>query len=104
MSNCRDWNAWHDHMPGPGSTPTLHVTGTCEFATAGNSAESRKYEPQGINPKDLLLDLGLHEPYGDTSAEVLSDVSADFSEETSLEYDTVSIVDVKVGIPVQETS
>ena len=90
MLNCRDWNAWHDHMPGPGSTPTLHVTGTYEFATAGYSAEPRKHEPQGFNPKDLLLDLVVHEPYGDISAEILTDVPASYSEETSMEYDTVS--------------
>ena len=85
MSNCRDWGAWHDHMPGPGSTPTLRVTGTREVATAGYSAEPREHEPQGITPKDLLLDLVLHEPYGDVSAEVLADVPASYSEETSIE-------------------
>ena len=104
MPNCRDWNAWHDHMPGPGYTPTLHVTGTCEFATAGYSAEPRKHEPQGITLNDLLLHLVVHEPCGDISAEVLADVPVSFSEETSMEYGTVSIVDVEVGIPVQETS
>ena len=103
MPNCRDWYAWHDHMPGPGSTPTLHVTGTCTFNTAGYSAELRRIR-QGINPKDLLLELVVHEPSGDVAAEVLTDVPVSYIEETSMEYDTVSIVDVELGIPVHETS
>ena len=87
MPNCRDWYAWHDHMPGPGSTPTLHVTGTCTFDTTGYSVELQKHEPQGINPKDLLTDVPVR-----------------YDEETAMEYDTVSIVDVELGIPVHETS
>jgi len=90
-------------MPGPGSTPTLHVTGTCTFNTAGYSAELRRIR-QGINPKDLLLELVVHEPSGDVAAEVLTDVPVRYSEETSTEYDTVSIVEVELGIPVHETS
>ena len=46
----------------------------------------------------------VHEPSGDVAAEVLTDVPVSYSEETSTEYDTVSIVGVELGIPVQETS
>lgn len=104
MPNCRDWYAWHDHMPGPGSTPTLHVTGTCTFNTAGYSAELKPAARQGINPKDYLMKLVVHGPSGDVVAEVLTDVAIEYSEETSMEYDTVSILDVELGIPVEETS
>lgn len=104
MPNCRDWYAWHDHMPGPGSTPTLHVTGTCTFNTTGYSAELKKHEPQGINPKDLLLDLVVHEPSGGIAGQAFTDVPVRYDEETTMEYDTVSIMDVEMGIPVHETS
>jgi hypothetical protein len=59
---CRGWLVWHDHEP-PGP-PVLHVRGECEFPTAGFSVELRRREPQGINPKDLLLDRIVREPSG----------------------------------------
>lgn len=90
-------------MPGPGSTPTLHVTGTCSFNTDGYSVELKPRQP-GINVKDRLLELVVHEPSSDVVAQVLTDVPVRYSEETSMEYDTVSILDVELGISVQETS
>src|ERR671921_935687 len=58
--NCSDWYAWHDHEP-PGPA-TLRVTGKCEFRTTGYKVKLKRREPQGINPKDLLLDLIVEEP------------------------------------------
>lgn len=86
--DCHGWSAWHDHQP-PGS-PVLHVHGECEFPTAGYSVELRRSEPQGINPKDLLLDLIVHEPSG-PAAQVITTVEARYREETDFEYDTVTI-------------
>ncbi|MDQ0248665.1 hypothetical protein J2W22_000712 [Sphingomonas kyeonggiensis] len=31
----KDWKAWVDTMPGPGSSPTLHVTGQATTPTSG---------------------------------------------------------------------
>jgi hypothetical protein len=53
----RDWYAWLDLMP---PTPDhLHVTGEVWVANPGIDAVLRPHEPQGINPRILLLDLWL---------------------------------------------
>lgn len=88
LGACHDWSAWHDHQP-PGP-PVLHVHGECEFPTAGYSVELKRSEPQGINPKDLLLDLIVHEPTG-PAAQVITTVEAHYREETDFEYDTVTV-------------
>lgn len=96
--DCHDWSAWHDHQP-PGP-PVLHVRGECEFPTAGYSVELKRSEPQGINPKDLLLDLVVHEPSG-PAAQVITKVEARYREETDFEYETVTIKGY-ASIPVEE--
>ncbi|WP_213268877.1 hypothetical protein [Hyphomonas sp.] len=35
----RDWAAWVNRMPGPGATPTVHVTGQVDVPTGGYSFE-----------------------------------------------------------------
>ena len=62
---CSDWNAWIDLMPGV--EPTLHVTATCEFPTTGYGVSLTRHEPQGENPRDLLLDFEINEPDGPVS-------------------------------------
>ncbi len=96
---CRDWSAWHDHQP-PGPT-VLHVSGECEFPSAGYSVELRRSEPQGINPKDLLLDLTVREPSG-PAAQVITPVEVRYREETDFEYDTVTILPNGVSVSVQD--
>jgi hypothetical protein len=98
---CRGWSAWHDHEP-PGP-PVLHVRGECEFPTAGFSVELRRREPQGINPRDLLLDRIVREPSGPV-AQVVTVVEARYREETDFEYDTVTIFPDGVSLQVQEVS
>ena len=97
--DCRDWSAWHDHQP-PGP-PVLHVRGECEFPTAGFLVELERREPQGINPRDLLLERIVHEPSGPV-AQVITVVEARYREETDFEYDTVSILPDGPSISVQE--
>jgi hypothetical protein len=97
--NCREWSAWHDHRP-PGP-PVLHVRGECDFPTAGYSVELRRREPQGINPKDLLLNRMVQEPSGPV-AQVITSVEARYREETDFEYDTVTILPDGVSVSVQE--
>jgi hypothetical protein len=38
VSASRDWSAWINRMPGPGATPTLHVTGQIDLPTPGYTA------------------------------------------------------------------
>jgi hypothetical protein len=97
--SCRDWSAWHDHQP-PGPA-VLHVRGECEFPTAGYAVELRRREPQGINPKDLLLDRVVREP-SEPTAQVVTVVEARYSEESDFEYDTVTILPDGASVPVQE--
>jgi hypothetical protein len=99
VGECRDWSAWHDHQP-PGP-PVVHVRGECEFPSAGYSVELRRKEPQGINPKDLLLERVVHEPSGPV-AQAITVVEARYREETDFEFDTVTILPDGPSIPVQE--
>jgi hypothetical protein len=63
------------------------VHGECKVSTASYEVELKRHEPQGINPKDLLLTRIVHEPSGPV-AEVETVVEVRYQEETDLEYDT----------------
>ena len=97
---CSDWSASHGSRP---PAPfVLEVVGKCKFPTAGYSVELRRHEPQGINPKDLLLDLVVHEPTGPV-AQVVTEVEARYEEETDSEYyETVTILPDGPSIPVEK--
>jgi hypothetical protein len=99
--NCHDWQAWHDRMPG--SRPTLHVTGRCEFPTSGYAVRLERGEPQGTNPRDLLLDLVVTPPTGPVT-QVVTEVEARYEEETDAEYDTATIRPDGPQIEVKTTS
>jgi hypothetical protein len=87
--DCRDWRAWLDREPP--DPPRLHVAGTCTLPTPGYSVELRRHAPQGINPKDLLLDKVIHEPTG-VNPQVLTDVAVSYAEQTESEFETVTIL------------
>ena len=101
---CHDWKAWHDRMPG--STPTLHVTGSCTCPREGFTIRLEKQEPQGINPKDLLLRLEISEGeggyggYGGGGTEQ----QVEFEEQTDFEYETVTILPDGGTVKVEQTS
>ena len=97
-TTCRDWTAVLDREPrGPA---TLRVHGTCRFDTAGFSVELRRLEPQGINPNDLLLERIVRPP-GGSVAQVITDVDVEYSEETDLDFETVTILPDGPTIEVQ---
>jgi hypothetical protein len=96
---CRDWIAIHDRQP-PGPS-RLTVRGTCTFPTAGFSVTLRRHEPQGINPRDLLLDRIEHPPTGPVAL-VVTDVEVTYSEETEVGYETVTIQPDGPSMPVTE--
>jgi hypothetical protein len=96
------WDAWHDRMPG--GAATLHVVGTCNCPLPGYTLELQRQEPQGINPRDLLLRLVETAP-NDGHTTVITPVPVEFRRKTEASYDTVSIVpDGPVGIPVRNVS
>jgi hypothetical protein len=97
-NGCRDWTAVLDRRP-PGPAGLL-VHGTCNFDTAGFSVELRRVEPQGINPKDLLLERIEHSPTG-VVAQVVTDVDVEYSEETDADFETVTILPDGLTIDVQ---
>jgi len=96
---CHDWYASHDHMPP--EPAVLRVTGTCTLPTEGYKVELYRHEPQGINPKDLLLDKVVIAPV-DPVTPVRTDVEARYEETTDVEYDTVTILPDGPSIPVEE--
>jgi hypothetical protein len=99
QGDCRNWTAWIDLQP-PGP-PTLHVAGECEVPSGGYTVELRRREPQGFNPRDLLLDKIVTPPSGPVTG-VVSTVEARYSEETTAGYDTVTILPGGPSIEVSE--
>jgi hypothetical protein len=51
-----DWAAWVNTMPGTGK-PTLHVSGVIMAGPEKVRYELVRAEPQGINPKILILEV-----------------------------------------------
>jgi len=100
-TKCGSWNAWHDREPGPGKTPTLHVTGECWFPTAGYSVELKRHVPQGINPAYLLLDKIVRKPSGQ-AAQVETVVAVKYAEATDFKYEFVTILPDGKTIPVRQ--
>ena len=98
--SCDGWEAFHDHMPG--KPRKLRVVGTCHAPRTGYEFKLRRKEgAQGINPKDLLLELDVREP--EFGNDVLTETTVEYIEESDFEYDTVSILGVAAGIPVVHT-
>jgi hypothetical protein len=98
--SCDDWQAFHDHMPG--KPHLLRVIGTCQAPRAGYEfVLRRKSGSQGFDPTDLLLELDVTEP--EAGAEVITDYSVEYTEETDFEYASVTILGVTDSIEVQHT-
>ena len=97
---CRDWRALHDLEPrGPGH---LRVTARCVVPTPGHRVELRRKEPQGINPRDLLLEKVVHDPEG-VVIQVITEVDVEYSEVTGEVFETVTIVPDGVSVRVRRT-
>lgn len=98
---CRDWTAVLNREP-PGPA-VLTVRGVCTVLTAGYEVELLRHEPQGINPRDLLLRRVVRPP-SDVVAQVVTDLEVVFTEQTHTDYDTVTILPDGVTIPVRIAS
>lgn len=97
-----DWYAWLNLMP-PGP-PSLHVIGLVLAPTPGYEARMKPATPQGINPKQLILDLELV-PLPGVWPDVLTWISARYDQENSPDYDDVAIRcggEILAVVPVEE--
>ena len=93
--NCRDWVAFHDHMP-PGPF-VLRVTGQCDVPQGMSVALQRQADP---NPQSmtLVLELVVSGPEVPEETPTLQQ-EARYEEETDVEYETVAI---RLTVPVQD--
>ena len=84
-----DWYAWTNRMPGgPGS---FHVSGVVHLPTPGYAAHLERATPQGINPRELILDLKVT-PRPGIWPQVITPASLRLDEETpAVDYTGVLI-------------
>jgi len=99
---CSDWYAVHDSMPP--EPPGLRVTAKCTCARGGCELTLVRQEPQGINPRDLLLRL--EEKCPEVGTTVMTEVEVRYCEEAEVgQFDTVSILpDGPMGLPIENVS
>ena len=101
-SPCKHWKAWYDVQPGT-NPPTLHVTASCEFPTAGYTVEfvpvqTKKAE---MHPEIYVLKRVVHKPEG-MAAQMITEVPLDYKVETSTEYKEVRIRPDRVRVRVKK--
>lgn len=86
MIEYRDWTAVHDHM-----AKRLHVHGTCVFPHPGYQASLEDHAgPQGINDKDLIIDLVVGES-GGGHPDVETQRQVDYERPWGYPYTSVSV-------------
>jgi hypothetical protein len=100
LVKCGKWQAWLDLMPGPGATPTLHVTGECTTPTTGYKITLVPAVPQGINPKILLLKKVVKKPSG-IVLPVVTKVPVHYIKKKSPRYTAVTILPDGVTVKVK---
>ena len=96
-SPCKHWKAWHDVVPG--SPAALHVSGTCEFPTAGYSVELVPVK-QETHPQIYVLKRVVHKPEG-MAAQVITRVPVEYKVETAENYKEVRIRPDRVTVRVK---
>jgi len=101
-SPCKHWKAWHDVQPGT-NPPTLHVTASCEFPTAGYTVELAPVQSKNAetHPEIYVLKRVVHKPEG-MAAQVITEVPIDYKVQTSVEYKEVRIRPDKVRVQVKK--
>lgn len=101
-SPCKHWMAWHDVQPGT-NPPTLHVTASCEFPTAGYTVELVPVQTKNAEayPEMYVLKRVVHKPEG-MAAQVITEVPVDYKVETSTEYKEVRIQPDRVRVLVKK--
>ena len=100
------FKAWIDTMPGPGSQKKLIVIGKAEVPTGGWTGSMRRANPQGINPKILIVDVTLQKPSG-PAPDVISKIDLRYEEAPpQVDYSNVTVRydNEEFTIPVGATS
>ncbi len=99
---CKHWKAWQDAQPGT-NPPTLHVTASCEFPTAGYTVELVPVQTKNAetHPQIYVLKRVVHKPEG-MAAQVITEVPVDYKVETSTEYKEVRIRPDRVRVRVKK--
>jgi hypothetical protein len=88
----------------PGTNPpTLHVTASCEFPTAGYTVELVPVQAKNAeaHPEMYVLKRVVHKPEG-MAAQVITEVPLDYKVETSTEYKEVRIRPDRVRLLVKK--
>lgn len=100
---CGGWTAWVERRPAGDAEATsmLRVRGHCELPTAGFDLRLSRHEPQGPNPRVLLLDLIVVPPSG-PAAQVVDRLEVDYQEPVSRRYDQVTILPDGPTLPVAD--
>ncbi len=84
VNKCGGWSATF-------YSNTLKVHGECTFPTPGFKVELKRKEPQGINPKILLLEKTVTAPTGKEPQHVVT-LPVNFEERTTVQYEEVQIL------------
>ena len=98
------WYAWHNRQPG--SPQKLHLIGVLMMPTSGFTYTIKEAAPQGINPRQLILELELKRPEG-MQIQVITPLPVNWEKQTDAHYDSILIrlpsgkADV---VPVEEVS
>ena len=95
---CRDWAAWENREPL--ERPRLIVTARCLLPTPAHRVGLRPSNPQGINPRILLLDLVVQAPKF-PAPQVVTPFLLRYEQPADTHYDSVTIMPdgptIKVG-------
>lgn len=67
----RDWHAFHDTMPG--GPHSLYVIGNVVVPAQGYAVGLTPANPQGLNPRILLLDLVVQRPQGNAATVITTE-------------------------------
>lgn len=94
-----NWTAIHNFMPP--DPAKLVVTGKLMMPTPGYQLRLTKANPQGINPRILVLSLGVTPP-GTIQPQVITMTLVRYEETTDIHYSNVQIEPLHEVIEVQE--
>jgi hypothetical protein len=96
-----DWNAWINRMPRvPPGPSSFHVTGLVLMPTPGYDVKLVPAAPQGINPRDLILDLVIDKKRG-TWPQVVTPIPVRYDQESAGGHESVLVrLPDGTGIPL----
>ena len=96
---CGNWRAIINRMPGP-LPPALNVTGQCRVPTTGWTITLKPANPQGTNPRVLLLRKTVTPPAGPV-IQIPQTVEVRYRQPATINYTHVTILPDNVTVAVQ---